>query len=128
MAHFAELNKKNVVIRVIAVNNDVLLDENGIEQEQKGIEFCEKLLGGKWIQTSLSGKFRKHFAGEGFFYDKSIDAFIPPKPKQFPSWLLDINLCNWVAPHPPPNDGKFYRWDEDTLSWVEYKNILTIDT
>lgn len=80
MAHFAQLDENNVVQQVIVVNNSELLDENGVEQESKGIQFCQALLGGTWIQTSYNGNFRKNYAGAGYVYDSQLDAFIPPKP------------------------------------------------
>ena len=60
---------------------------------------------------------RKNFAGIGYTYDETRDAFIPPQP--YPSWTLDEDTCVWNPPIPYPEDGKKYRWDEDTTSWVE---------
>jgi hypothetical protein len=117
MAHFAEIGLDGVVQRVIVVNNAELLDENGVEQEFKGQEFCCNLFGGTWIQTSYSGKFRKNFAGVGYAYDQTRDAFIPPRPYQ--SWVLEEQTCVWAAPVPAPDDGKAYQWNEDSVSWVE---------
>ena len=76
MAHFAELDDNNIVQRVIVVNNEVLLDENGIEQESIGAQFCQDLFEGRWIQTSYNNKFRGTFAGIGFKYDEANDVFI----------------------------------------------------
>jgi len=115
MAHFAELNNTNRVLRVIVVNNDVLLDENNNEVEQLGIDFCSILYGGKWIQTSFNKSFRKNFAGEGYTYDVTRDAFIPPH--VFPSWTLNNETCNWEPPNPYPNDGELYQWNEKTTQW-----------
>jgi len=78
MAHFAELNENNIVIRVVVVNNDDILID-GIESEQKGIEFCQSLLGGRWIQTSYNNNFRKCYAGIGYYYDEQKDEFVSPK-------------------------------------------------
>lgn len=117
MAHFAQLDENNIVIQVIVVNNNELLDENNVEQESKGIAFCQSLLGGNWKQTSYNGNMRKNYAGIGFTYDESRDAFISQKP--FNSWILNEDTCRWEAPTPMPTDGKMYRWDEDTLSWIE---------
>mgnify|MGYP000052233057 CR=1 FL=1 len=64
-----------------------------------------------------SKALRFNYAGIGFTYDEERDAFIPPKP--FESWVLDEATCLWQAPVPMPEDGKVYRWDEDTVSWVE---------
>lgn len=117
MAHFAEIGPDNIVLRVVVVNNNELLDANGVEQEAKGAGFCQSLFGGTWIQTSYNAKFRKNYAGEGFTYDLQRDAFIPPQP--YPSWVLNEDTLRWAAPVPMPTDGKMYKWDEATLSWVE---------
>ena len=79
MAHFAELDENNIVLRVVVISNEVLLDENGVEQEQKGVEFCKEHYGGKWIQSSYNGNFRKHHAQIGGYYDPQIDVFIGNK-------------------------------------------------
>ena len=81
---------------------------------------------GEWLQTSYNthggqhpeGRpLRKNFAGIGYTYDRTRDAFIPPKP--FASWTLNEDTCLWDAPVSYPADGKVYRWDEATTSWVE---------
>jgi len=136
MASFAKLNLENIVENVISVNNEVLL-ENGIEKEQKGIDFLKSIYGvdTKWKQTSYNTKggmhylsnnfgpsltqekaFRKNFACIGMIYDESRDAFIQPQP--YPSWILDEDTCWWEAPTPEPNDGPIYDWDETTKSWI----------
>lgn len=116
MAHFAQINENNIVQQVIVVHNNELLDDNGIEQESKGIQFCQSLLGGNWVQTSYSANFRKNYAGQGYMYDSTRDAFIPPKP--YDSWTLDEDSCNWVAPIKYPEDNKEYYWDEESISWI----------
>jgi hypothetical protein len=116
MAHFAQL-ENNVVTQVIVVSNQDILDENGQESEQKGIDFCSNLLGGTWKQTSYNGKIRKNYAGVGYTYDEGRDAFISPKP--FASWLLDETTAQWKAPVDYPTDDKLYTWNEATTSWVE---------
>jgi len=116
MAHFAQL-ENNIVKQVIVISNQDILDENGQESEQKGIDFCSNLLGGTWKQTSYNAKIRKNYAGIGYTYDEGLDAFIPPKP--FNSWLLDEITCQWQAPTPYPKDEKMYVWNEETTSWVE---------
>lgn len=78
MAHFAQI-KNGKVIQVIVVNNEVILDENGVEQESIGQEFCRDLLGGDWIQTSYNGNFRNKYAGIGDFYNAELDVFLTPK-------------------------------------------------
>jgi len=115
MAHFAELNNTNRVLRVIVINNDVLLDENNNEVEQLGIDFCSNLYGGKWIQTSFNKSFRKNFAGEGYTYDVTRDAFIPPH--TFPSWTFNNEACIWEPPIAYPDDGQLYQWNEETTQW-----------
>jgi len=82
---------------------------------------------GEWIQTSYNTRggvhanggtpLRKNYAGVGFTYDRTRDAFIPPQP--FASWILDDNTCLWNAPVAMPTDGKHYTWDETTKAWVE---------
>ena len=119
MAHFAQLDENNIVTQVIVVHNNELLDENGVEIESKGVAFCKSLYGWgtNWVQTSYNGNIRKNYAGIGYTYDAARDAFIPPQP--YPSWVLDEATCRWQAPVPMPQDGKLYRWDEPTTSWVE---------
>ena len=82
---------------------------------------------GEWIQTSYNTyggqhrnggtPLRKNYAGIGYSYDRTKDAFIPPKP--YPSWVLNDDTCLWGAPTPMPTDDKFYEWDETTTSWKE---------
>lgn len=103
MAHFAKLNN-NIVTEVIVAEKDFI--NSGLV----GDEFL-------WIQTSYSGSFRKNYAGIGYTYDKTRDAFIPPKP--YPSWTLVEDTCNWENPVAYPDDGKVYEWNEATTNWVE---------
>lgn len=96
MAHFAQLDDNNKVIQVIVIANEELLS-NGIEEESKGIAFCQSLFGGNWIQTSYNGNIRKNYAGIGYSYDKTRDAFIPPNPKCHPEIFLNEDICQWVC-------------------------------
>ena len=116
MAHFACL-ENNIVTKVIVVANQDILDENGQENEQKGIDFCSNLLGGTWKQTSYNGNIRKNYAGVGYTYDEGRDAFIAPKP--YASWTLDETKAQWKAPVAMPTDDKRYTWNEETKSWDE---------
>lgn len=116
MAHFAELDENNVVLRVIVVGNKDTSDASGVEKEYIGQAFCERLYGGNWKQTSYNGNIRKNYAGIGFTYNSDIDAFVPPKP--YASWVLNNDTAQWEAPTPMPDDGQIYSWDEDTTSWV----------
>lgn len=121
MAHFAEVNEDNIVTRVLVVADD---------QEHRGQEFLadDLGLGGTWFKTSYNTQagvhtnggtpFRKNYAGIGFTYDESRDAFIPPKP--FASWILDEATCIWNAPTPMPVvEGKMFMWVEEDLNWQE---------
>ena len=118
MAHFAQLDENNIVTQVIVVhNNDCQI--NGIESEEAGVVFCKTLFGANtnWAQTSYNANMRKNYAGIGYSYDSSRDAFIPPQP--FASWVLNEETCRWEAPVAYPNDGKSYNWDEATTAWIE---------
>jgi hypothetical protein len=117
MAYFAKLGTGNIIETVISINNSVITDNNGIEQEQLGVDFINKLYNTRdvWKQTSYNRTFRKNYAGIGFQYDQTRDAFIPPKP--FNSWILNEDTCIWNPPIEYPNDKISYIWDESTLSW-----------
>jgi hypothetical protein len=117
MAHFAQIDE-NIVTQVIVVANKTIDDLFFPDSEPVGVAFCHSLYGvdTNWKQTSYNANFRKNYAGIGYIYDATLDAFIPPKP--YPSWLLNTQTCQWEAPIPYPNDGKNYRWDEPTQSWV----------
>ena len=110
MAHFAQV-ENGIVIQVIVAEQDVI--DSG-------------LFGTGWIQTSYNTKggqhpngtpLRKNYAGIGYSYDSSRDAFIPPKP--FASWVLNESTCFWEAPTSMPNDDKRYFWNEEQLAWIE---------
>ena len=114
MAHFAQIENGTVTQVIVVSNNELLVD--GIEVESKGVEFCQSLFGGIWVQTSYNNNIRKQYAGIGFTYDANADEFVAPQP--FPSWSLDSNN-DWQAPAPMPTDGKDYYWDEATTTWIE---------
>jgi|TARA_Y100001951_G_scaffold99848_1_gene102402 hypothetical protein len=132
MAHFAKLDQNNIVTTVHVVHNNELLVD-GVENEQKGIDFLNTLhkTNDNWKQTSYNTEggvhklggtpFRKNHAGIGFTYDEAKDAFIPPK--LYPSWILNEETCQWDAPvtYPDddPNSNKTYDWNEETNSWEE---------
>ena len=119
MAHFCKLGVGNIVEQVVVVNNEVITDNDGNEQEQLGVDFLNNLYGTRdvWKQTSYNGNFRKNYAGKGYTYDQERDAFIPPKP--FNSWTLNEETCLWEAPTAYPDDGKFYNWNEENQTWDE---------
>ena len=101
MAHFAQLDENNVVIQVIVINDRDCCDDNGIENEDVGIAFCQQLLGEdtRWKQTSYNRNMRVHYAGIGMRYNEDLDAFVHESP--FPSWVLDSATANWVSPLGP---------------------------
>jgi hypothetical protein len=111
MAHFAKLGVGNIVEQVIVVSNDVATTE------QAGVDFINQLYNTRdvWKQTSYNNNIRKNFAGIGFQYDQTRDAFIPPKP--FNSWILNESTCRWEAPVAYPTDGNRYKWNETNLTW-----------
>ena len=80
MAHFAEIDENNVVLRVVVVDNKDTADANGVEKEHIGAAHLEKILGGTWKQTSYNATFRKNYAGSGYTFDSQRNAFVPPKP------------------------------------------------
>jgi len=125
MASFAKLNENNEVTTVIKVDDNQIIDkETGEEDEILGIAFCKQLFGGRWLQTSFSGKIRKRCASPGMLYNEQYDAFIHPKP--FPSWIFNEETLDWEAPKPKPTpettpnppEEKTPVWDEDVQEWV----------
>jgi hypothetical protein len=121
MAHFAKLGIGNKVLKVEVVSNDIATTE------QAGRDFLNNLYNTNdtWFQTSfntyggehkLGGTpFRKNYAGIGWKYNQTKDAFIPPKP--YASWTLNETTCQWQAPVAYPDDGKFYNWNETDKNW-----------
>lgn len=122
MAHFAQLDQDNIVTQVIVVSNEIIKDDNGTEVEDLGIVFCQDLFGSdtRWVQTSYNGNIRKRYAGIGYKYDESLEAFIAPQP--YPSWTLDEITTDWVAPVTRPTEelpeNSWYVWSEEDLDWV----------
>ena len=120
MAHFAELDETNTILRVLVVGNDVTTID-GVEDEQRGIDFLNDLLpeSGTWVQTSYNRNTRFDYAAVGGTYDPVLDIFIQPKP--FPSWVRDATYHSWWAPvdYPGTDETPFYYWDEDNTTWVE---------
>ena len=70
---------------------------------------------GNWLETRKDGSIRKNYAGIGFSYDSTRDAFIPPK--QYESWTLNETTCLWEPPVAYPDDGNMYIWNEETQAW-----------
>jgi hypothetical protein len=124
MAYFAKLGTGNIVEQVISINNAVITDANGVEQEQLGNDFINKLYNTRdvWKQTSYNNKIRKNYAGIGYHYDQARDAFIAPKP--FNSWILNEDTCIWEAPVAKPtltqeqiDNNNYYNWNETIKNW-----------
>jgi hypothetical protein len=118
MAHFARIENSVVTDVQVLSNNVITVDD--VEVEEVGQEFLSQLFGGVWVQTSYNASFRKNFASIGCTYDSVRDAFIPPK--AYPSWVLDEETCQWVAPIPMPETGAPYSWDEKNGVWVEVED------
>lgn len=118
MAHFAELNKNNIVTRVLVVDDLDCRDENNFENEAVGVHFLRNIFGAttEWKQTSYNNNMRKQYAGIGYTYNSENDVFIEPQP--YESWSLNDSF-DWEAPTSYPDDGKVYDWDELSTSWVE---------
>ena len=111
MAHFAKLGVGNKILTVEVVSNDIAINE------QAGVDFLNNLHGTNdvWKQTSYNGNIRKNFAGIGYKYDQTRDAFIAPKP--FNSWILNEDTCQWEAPVAYPDDDNKYTWNETNQTW-----------
>ena len=128
MAHFAKLGTGNIVEQIVVVSNDVAISE------QTGIDFLNNLYNSRdvWKQTSYNTKggvhlnggtpFRKNYAGLGYTYDQTRDAFIPPK--KYESWTLNETTCLWDPPVAKPelteeqiNNNNYYSWNEETKQW-----------
>jgi hypothetical protein len=113
MAHFAKV-ENGIVTQVIVIDAETLqLGHWGDPSLWKQTSYNTH--GG--VHATGGTPLRFNYAGLGYSYDSGRDAFIPPKP--FASWLLNETTCLWDAPTPMPTDGKMYRWDEPTTSWVE---------
>lgn len=112
MSHFAEIDKNGIVLRVIVAEED-FINSGAVGKPTNWVQTSYNTLAGK---HSLNGTpLRKNYAGVGYTYDKTRDAFIPPK--TFPSWILNEETCQWESPIPYPTDGKDYIWNETSLSW-----------
>ena len=120
MAHYAFLDKNNIVVEVIVGKDE---NEDGGNWEERYGAFrglvCKRTSYNTINGQHLTGgtPFRKNYAGIGFFYDTQRDAFIPPKNFRF--WVLDENTCNWTPPVLIPDDGKMYVWNDEIGQWDE---------
>jgi hypothetical protein len=105
MAHWAEVDENNIVLRVLVGNDD---DPN------EGYDWLVENLGGTWIKTSYNNRIRMNYAGVGYTYDPVEDWFVAPQP--YPSWIL-TRAAQWVAPVKYPDDGLVYQWNEEITDW-----------
>jgi hypothetical protein len=114
MAHFAKV-ENGIVTQVIVAEQD-FINSGAVVNPENWIQTSYNTYGGVHL---LGGTpLRKNFAGVGFTYNIEKDAFIPPKPLQYESWVLNEEKCIWEAPIEMPSDGKPYYWDEELLEWV----------
>jgi hypothetical protein len=122
MSHFAEINSDNIVQRVIVAEQE-FINSGAVGDASNWVQTSYNTTGGVHYAPNKSNTpdggvaLRKNYAGIGYIYDATRDAFYAPQP--FASWLLDDDTCQWNAPVAYPDDGKMYDWDEDTTSWVE---------
>ena len=97
------------------VNNGIV--EKVIVAEESFFDTFVDDSAGQWLETKMDGSIRKNYAGIGFSYDSTMDAFIPQK--LYESWILNEETCQWEAPIAYPDDGNIYYWDEDQQNWIE---------
>ena len=112
MAHYAILNENKLVIEVLTG-----VDESETINGKTPEVWYGELRGKTCKRTGKYDGYRKNYAGAGYTYDESRDAFISPKPHD--SWTLNEDTCQWNPPTPYPSDGKIYTWNEETTSWDE---------
>lgn len=137
MAYFAQIDNSNVVISVEEISGDIIIDENGIENENLGVTYLKNIFGENtiWKMIGSIGGFRKNFPSIGFSYDQELDAFISPKP--FNSWILNRNTAMWEAPIQQPDLKEYeiinrlhYIWDEEkykvdnSSGWILKENFF----
>ena len=124
MAHFAQIDYENKVLHVSVVRNEDILDGNGNESEEVGIQFLKSVHGHltNWLQTSYNNNFRFRYAGIGMIYDNQHDVFLSPQP--YPSWTLNTETYLWEPSVSEPelteeqrDGGSSYEWNEETQEW-----------
>ena len=114
MSHFAQLDSNNTVISVLVIEQE-MIDTGLFGEPTSFVQTSYNTYGG--VHQLNGTPLRKNYAGIGFTYDSTRDAFIPPKP--YTSWILNEDTCLWESPTPMPTDDKSYKWDEETTSWLE---------
>lgn len=118
MSHWAQIDENNIVVNVLVGNND---------DPDEGYQWLIDNIGGRWVKTSINTHggvhvqngipLRKNYAGIGYTYDELLDAFIPPKPEPFPSFVVNPDTGLWEPPIPRPEGD--YAWDEENVQWVK---------
>jgi hypothetical protein len=121
MSHFAEINSENIVTNVIVAEQE-FIDSGAVGDANNWVQTSYNTRGGVHYAPDTNTPdggvaLRKNYAGFGFTYDVSRDAFYEPQP--YPSWTLDNDTCQWNAPVAWPDDDKFYKWDEENTQWEE---------
>ena len=128
MAHFAKV-QNGIVTRVIVAEPE-FFDNFVDDSPGRWVKTSYNMRGGVYYDPATGepaadqsviaddeARQRKNYAGKGYTYDATRDAFIPPQP--FASWTLNETSCLWEAPVAYPDDGNMYTWDEETTNWVE---------
>jgi hypothetical protein len=121
MSHFAEINSENIVTNIIVAEQE-FIDSGAVGDANNWVQTSYNTRGGVHYAPDTNTPdggvaLRKNYAGFGFTYDVSRDAFYEPQP--YPSWTLDNDTCQWNAPVAYPDDDKFYTWDEENTQWEE---------
>jgi len=117
--HFAEIDKNNIVKRVIVAEQD-FIDSGAVGDSSNWIQTSYNTRGGIHYTPDSDEPdggvaLRKNYAGIGYIYDSDKDAFYQPQP--YPSWLLNEDSCQWESPVSYPDDGSNYNWNEENQSW-----------
>jgi len=121
MSHFAEINSDNIVKRVLVIEQEYI-DSGAVGDASNWVQTSYNTRGGVHYAPNSNTPdggvaLRKNYAGIGYTYDSTKDAFYEPQP--YPSWTLDNDTCQWNAPVTYPDDDKFYTWDEENTQWEE---------
>ena len=128
MANFAKIGLNNKVIEILSIHDNVLLDDNDVIHEQKGIDFLTNLTGWAIWKQSFTDGTRTQPAKIGHIYDEDKDAFIEVKSSHYPSFVFDESTGTWNPPTSKIVDGvevpitppeRHQEWNEETLSWVD---------
>lgn len=114
MAHFAKV--ENGIVTQVIVAEQEFINSGAVGNPENWIQTSYNTYGGVHL---LGGTpLRKNYAGIGFSYNAEIDAFIPPKPLEYESWVLNEEKCIWEPPVERPDDGNLYYWNEELLEWA----------